>query len=228
MMTAPCRPTPMRTLPARPSALLLAVLSGVLAGVWLLPVAARAAEAAPAAEAAEEADAAEAPAGGSMEEHLEDIVDEMTVAAARLQMQLDAGKKTRDHQQAALVSLDKVIEEVKKQQQQGQGQGKPSQGDSNSQAQQKPKPGQQPGQGQGEKPGQGQGGEQGGPEGQRSGGEPTSLDDLRASSAWGAHLPARVREEMAQSLGESFDPLYRKATEAYYRRLAELSSRKPQ
>ncbi|MEX2213577.1 MAG: hypothetical protein WD768_05590, partial [Phycisphaeraceae bacterium] len=37
---------------------------------------------------------------------------------------------------------------------------------------------------------------------------------------WG-RLPARIRSELEQGLGEKFSPLYKKLTEAYYRRLAE-------
>jgi len=94
------------------------------------------------------------------------------------------------------------------------------------------KPGDKPGQGQGEKPGEQQGDKPGEakPGGQQSGqngsrgsvrNEELSMKDLREGE-WG-NLPPRLRDELAESLSETFNPVYRAATEAFYRRIAELS-----
>lgn len=98
--------------------------------------------------------------------------------------------------------------------------------------QQGDKPGDKPGEQQGEKPGEGegQGEQQGDKPGQQSGqngsrgsvrNEELSMKDLREGE-WG-NLPPRLRDELAESLSETFNPVYRAATEAFYRRIAEMS-----
>lgn len=90
------------------------------------------------------------------------------------------------------------------------------------------KPGDKPGDQQGKKPGEGQ--QQGNKPGQESGttgskgsvrNEELSMKDLREGE-WG-NLPPRLRDELAESLSETFNPVYRAATEAFYRRIAEMS-----
>ena len=49
-----------------------------------------------------------------------------------------------------------------------------------------------------------------------------ALDELRTE--WGA-LPPRLRDALSDGLEEPFSPVYREATEAYYRRLAEEAGR---
>ncbi|MEM8782482.1 MAG: hypothetical protein AAGE65_06440 [Planctomycetota bacterium] len=49
-----------------------------------------------------------------------------------------------------------------------------------------------------------------------------SLDEMR--SEWGA-LPPRLRDALTDGLDEPYSPIYRDATEAYYRRLAEEAGR---
>ena len=88
------------------------------------------------------------------------------------------------------------------------------------------KDGKKPGQGQGEKPGEGksQGGKQPGNGSPRNGTAQDgdqSMSEL-AKGNWG-NLPPRLREELSESLKESFNPVYRSATEAFYRRIAEMS-----
>lgn len=99
------------------------------------------------------------------------------------------------------------------------------------------KQGQQPGDkpGQGEQPGQGDGDGEGQEQGEQAGGqqsgqsgsrgsvrnEELSMKDLREGE-WG-NLPPRLRDELAESLSETFNPVYRAATEAFYRRIAEMS-----
>lgn len=119
--------------------------------------------------------------------------------------------------------------------QQGQQQGeqpgeKPGDKPGDQQGQQ---PGDKPGdqQGQGEKPGDQQGEQQGQQAGGQQSGqtgsqgsvrnEELSMKDLREGE-WG-NLPPRLRDELAESLSENFNPVYRAATEAFYRRIAELS-----
>lgn len=83
--------------------------------------------------------------------------------------------------------------------------------------------GDQPGDQQGEKPGQQAGGQQSGQNGSQGSvrNEELSMKDLREGE-WG-NLPPRLRDELAESLSENFNPVYRAATEAFYRRIAELS-----
>ncbi|MGB0767161.1 MAG: hypothetical protein ACPGYV_05585 [Phycisphaeraceae bacterium] len=93
--------------------------------------------------------------------------------------------------------------------------------------------GEQPGQqAQGEQPGEGEGqseqAQQAGGQHSGQGGsrgsvrtETLSMKDLREGE-WG-NLPPRLRDELAESLSETFNPVYREATEAFYRRIAEMS-----
>ncbi|MEM6259178.1 MAG: hypothetical protein AAGI37_12915 [Planctomycetota bacterium] len=124
-------------------------------------------------------------------------------------------------------------------QQQGQQEGdKPGEQQGQEGEQQGQKPGEQEGdqQGQGEGQGEQQGEQEGQQEGQQAGGqqsgqnagsrgdvrnEELSMKDLREGE-WG-NLPPRLRDELAESLSETFNPVYRSATEAFYRRIAEIS-----
>jgi len=133
------------------------------------------------------------------------------------------------------------------------GQGKPRQADKGGQQpgqQQGQKPSEQPGQGDqpgqqaqgenGQQPGEQQGEQPGDQQGQKPGGQQAegnqsgddarqgdvrnaelSMKDLREGE-WG-NLPPRLRDELSESLSEEFNPVYRAATEAFYRRIAELS-----
>ena len=47
---------------------------------------------------------------------------------------------------------------------------------------------------------------------------PLPLEQL--NQQWG-HLPPRIRSELLQGIGEPYSPMYRSATAAYFRRLAE-------
>ncbi|MEM9347031.1 MAG: hypothetical protein AAGB26_10485 [Planctomycetota bacterium] len=127
--------------------------------------------------------------------------------------------------------------------QQGQPQGeqegdKPGEQQGQEGEQQGQKPGEQEGQQQGQGQGEGeqQGEQEGQEEGQQAGGqqsgqnagsrgdvrnEELSMKDLREGE-WG-NLPPRLRDELAESLSETFNPVYRSATEAFYRRIAEIS-----
>ena len=178
-------------------------------------------------------------------------VQDMTLAAARLGEDEDAGIDTQRLQDEIILRLEQIIASAQKSESQSSSSssGQPEQ----QQARQadrggQPQPGQQPGQGQGEQEGEGEqpgqqpgAGEGEGQEGQRPGqGNPRgsspsegggqrgdvrnadlSMEELREGE-WG-NLPPRLRDELAESLGESFNPVYRAVTEAYYRRIAELS-----
>lgn len=122
-------------------------------------------------------------------------------------------------------------------QQPGQEQGeKPGQkpGEKPGDQQAKGEEGKKPGEGEGEKPGEKPGDQQANnqdPNGKESGNNASqgsvrnaelSMKDLREGE-WG-NLPPRLRDELSESLSETFNPVYRAATEAFYRRIAELSS----
>ncbi len=144
-----------------------------------------------------------------------------------------------------------ILSAKKQQQQGGGGKGEPQDGESSpSQGKPKGKPGEGQGQGEGQKPGEGdnpqpgeggqesaqmaedngegqpqQGGgsqsSQGGPSAGQvaADGSGVSMRDLR-DGEWG-NLPPRLRHELTEGIDEVFSPVYRRQTEAYYRRIAE-------
>ncbi|MEM6393512.1 MAG: hypothetical protein AAF797_12115 [Planctomycetota bacterium] len=165
--------------------------------------------------------------------------------AVRLRQDLDGGKETVREQDLIIARLDQVIRSARKQQQQSSSSSsEPSDGET-SEGQAKPKPQQQPGQQPGdqqqpgEQPGEGQqqqpgiaemttGGQQQGegPEDSQptqgqviADGSAVSMKDLREGE-WG-NLPPRLRHELTESITEAFSPVYRRHTEAFYRRIAE-------
>ncbi|MEM1212002.1 MAG: hypothetical protein AAGI68_06845 [Planctomycetota bacterium] len=162
--------------------------------------------------------------------------------AVRLGEKLDGGKDTLREQDLILARLDQVIRSARQQQSSSSSSSQPSDGEPSS-GQAKPKPGEkpaaQPGDQQqpGEKPGDGQqpamaeavtGGQaQGeGPEDSQptrgqviADGSGVSMKDLREGE-WG-NLPPRLRHELTESITEAFSPVYRRHTEAFYRRIAE-------
>ncbi len=178
-------------------------------------------------------------------------IQEMEDVAIRLDEQHDPGIDTQRMQDEIILKLEQIISSAEKrqsqQQQQGQPQdGQPRQADQGGQPQPGQQPGdqqgQQPGQQQGQQPGQQQGdqegqqpGEQQGQPGQQPGNNSSdgqarqgsvrnqelTMQELR-DGEWG-NLPPRLRDELAESLSETFNPVYRAATEAFYRRIAELS-----
>lgn len=153
-------------------------------------------------------------------------IAEMEQAGQRLRIRQDVGIDTQRLQESVLKRLDQAIataekqkqeQKQKKQNQPGSSQQKQETG--SPQNQQKPgeqKPGDKPGdkkEDKGQNPG-----EQSQPakvDPQNPGGP---IEESRIE--WG-RLPARIRGELDQGLGEKFSPLYKKLTEAYYRRLAE-------
>lgn len=174
-------------------------------------------------------------------------IQEMAEVAIRLDEENDPGIDTQRMQDEIILKLEQIISSAEKQkqqqqQQQQQGQpGPPRQADQGGQ----PKPGQQQGQQQNQQPGQQAGQQQAqgkkpgdgeqqadlrnpnatesGDQGSRGSvrNEELTMQELR-DGEWG-NLPPRLRDELAESLSETFNPVYRAATEAFYRRIAELS-----
>ena len=152
-------------------------------------------------------------------DNLLQAIRQMGETADRLERLGDTGLTTQRLQRDIIAKLDILIEFAEGQEGGGGGSGSSSrqqqqqQGEPNRPSQQQ---GQQTGQGQE----QGQGGSESGegtPPGFQEGeGSPFSTD----SAAWGA-LPERFREALLEGAGDPFSPLYRAATEAYYRRIAE-------
>ncbi len=169
-------------------------------------------------------------------------VQDMAASAARLSEERDAGIDTQRLQDEIILKLEQIIASAQNTQEQ---QSSSSSSSQQQQARQADRGGQQQQQGeqqQGEQPGPPQGEQPG--EGEQPGQEPgrqpggadpsqgdasrgsvrnaeLSMEELREGE-WG-NLPPRLRDELAESLGESFNPVYRAITEAYYRRIAELS-----
>jgi hypothetical protein len=170
-------------------------------------------------------------------------VQDMAEAAARLSEERDAGIDTQRLQDEIILKLEQIIASAQNTQEQQSSSSSSSQ--QQQQARQADRGGQQQQQGepqQGDQPSPPQGGQPGAGEqpwqepGRQPGGADPSQGDASRGSArnaelsmeelregeWG-NLPPRLRDELAESLGESFNPVYRAITEAYYRRIAELS-----
>lgn len=155
---------------------------------------------------------------GTIADNFVAAVDLMRESAERLGTSQDTGAVTQRIQSDVLRRLDQLIEQAKQQ----AGQSSPS-SSSPSQSQQ----GQQPDQ-------RSQQQEQRQPTGQESTStQPPAGQSAQSAqpgqstanaAAWGA-LPARLRDALLQGSNEGYSSLYRAMTEAYYRRLAEESSR---
>ena len=154
-------------------------------------------------------------------------VRKMDQAASRLRKLNDPGIQTQRIQEAVLRHLDEVLAHAQQQQQQGQ------QGKNNNQKKQESGSSQNQ-QKQGSKPqGNKARGKQQGNNASQGNFSPGQADDPNNIKGdieetrveWG-NLPKRLRDELDQSLGEKFSPIYQKLTEAYYRRLAEEGNKK--
>ena len=168
-------------------------------------------------------------------------IQDMAEAASRLGEDADAGIDTQRLQDEIILKLEQIISSAQNSEEQSSSSSSSQPGEPEARPADQggqPQPGQQPGEqpGQGEQPGEGEGeGQQPGDASQPGGDQPgngdprrgeineqaLSMEELREGE-WG-NLPPRLRDELAESLGESFNPVYRSVTEAYYRRLAELS-----
>lgn len=146
-------------------------------------------------------------------ETLERAVSLMGQTAARLTDAADPGIVTQRLQEDTLALLDKAIAAA----QQNQQQGSPSSASSQQQQQQQQQPSQP----------------QPAPGSQAQAGEPDDANmppgatgvnarpgQAAAGAAWGA-LPERLRGSLMQGLADRYSSIYERATESYYRRLAE-------
>ena len=169
-------------------------------------------------------------------EAFEAAAAQMDQAASRLDGSRDAGLDTQRLQEDVLARLDQLIADAVNNAAPpppGGGGGSPSGTPDNGDAQ----PGGEPGNGDGAPPapGAGAGPASGTPAGAEPGNSasqggfspgqvgPTGpeagpLREVRTE--WGA-LPPRLRDELSNGLDEPFSPVYRRQTEAFYRRLAE-------
>lgn len=169
--------------------------------------------------------------GPTLTESFELAVAEM----ARVTDQLDAtqtGLTTQRLQQRVLDRLDQLIAAASSgPPPPSSGSGSPSQGQPRDSDNQQNQPGQDPPPqpGYAQRPGQSEQASQGQSNASSDGAfspgsaqdpdtKERSLDEMR--SEWGA-LPPRLRDALTDGLDEPYSPIYRDATEAYYRRLAE-------
>ncbi len=181
-----------------------------------------------------DADLEDALTQDQINENFAQAVREMAEVTRQLD-QRDAGLSTQRLQQRILDRLQQLIDAASQASPppSGGGSGQPQPGNQDN-TQNQPGQGQQgqqpqPGQGQRPQPGAAQPGGAQPNQGEFSPGsvgpvEPDakSLDELR--SEWGA-LPPRLRDELSDGLDEPYSPVYRAATERYYRRLAEEAGR---
>lgn len=169
--------------------------------------------------------------GPTLTENFELAVAEMTEITEQLDA-TETGLPTQRLQQRVLDRLDQLIAAASSSPPPpGSGSGSPGQGQPRDGDNQENQPGQN-GQGQpgnAPQPGQGEQASQGQSNSPSEGGfspgsaqdpetQERSLDEIR--SEWGA-LPPRLRDALTDGLDEPYAPIYRDATEAYYRRLAE-------
>lgn len=173
----------------------------------------------------------------SLTENFAQAVAEMAEVTRQLD-QRDPSLATQRLQQRILNRLEQLIDAASQSSPPppggaGQGGGQPQAGNQdntqNQPGQGQSQQGQQPQPGQGQGQGQAAASAGGENQGQFSPGqvgpvepETKSLDELR--SEWGA-LPPRLRDELSDGLDEPYSPVYRAATEDYYRRLAEEAGR---
>lgn len=179
----------------------------------------------------------------ALTEHLspEEVRDEISQAvklmgdaASRVADGKDVGVETQRLQEEILQKLNKLLDEAKRQeqekqkqqqqQQQGQQNQQNQQNQSQQQQQQSGKQNQQQKQDQASQQQQQKGGNgSGNKEGLKE-----EKGDLRptlsSGAAWG-NLPPHVREQLMQGFGDSFSSMYKRMTEAYYKRLAEEPKR---
>jgi hypothetical protein len=147
-------------------------------------------------------------------------VQNMTQAAARLTNDHDLSLDTQRHQQSAILSLDKMIAELNKQQSSKKQQKKQQQKDQGQEGNEsKPsQPGDQQQQQQST-----QATNQAGERGEVQEGELNEDVPLAEKLAEWGNLPPHLRDELMQGFEDRFSELYRHLTEQYYKRLAEES-----
>lgn len=158
-----------------------------------------------------------------LNEKFVEAINDMNVAAGMIEEYRNVGPVVQRLQDEIVRNLEILIE----QSQQQQGGGGSSSSSSQSRSQQSSAP-QQPDQGQQQQ----QRGETGSEPGSNGdGGQLPEFEEGRNAAidaqkaAWGA-LPERVRDALIQGASESYSARYRALTEAYYRRLAEETTRR--
>lgn len=147
---------------------------------------------------------------------LESAVRDMDQAAERLLSQEDAGLATQRLQRSVLEKLDQLIASAE---QSGSGS---SGGSSGGSGQREADAGVSGGMSGGAGAASGGAGSTGGspPATSGSAGAEAQKALVEARAEWG-RLPARVREELLQGMGDRVSPLYEQLTQEYYRRVAE-------
>lgn len=172
-------------------------------------------------------DSAAITAGGGFGEVLAEMLRAQKVLAEGL------GLPAQRQQQAVLARLDQLIAEAKQQQQSSQSQASSSKAQQQQQSEQSQQSQNQPGQQQQQQASQQQQEPKKGNQGDKTqagvgsaevgeamNGE-AAFEELRAG--WGK-LPPRVREALLQGKDQRVSSVYRRLTEAYFQRLAELST----
>lgn len=168
-----------------------------------------------------------------IQDEISQAVKLMGDAANRVADAKDVGLETQRLQDEILLKLNKLIDEAQRQeqskqkQQQQQQQGQQNQQNQqdqqnqkqNGQQNQQQKQDQASQQNQQQKGGNGSGDKRGLKE-EKGDLRPT----LSAGASWG-NLPPHVREQLMQGFGDSFSSMYKRMTEAYYKRLAEEPKR---
>ncbi len=164
------------------------------------------------------------PTGNQSVDVLLKAISEMEQVSQRLRVRQDPGLDTQRLQESILKRLDDAIASAQKQKQQQQQQQQQSGSSQQKQETGSPQNEQKPGDQKQQQPGdsktqQGdQPGENARPQNADANNPGGPIEESRIE--WG-RLPARIRGELDQGLGEKFSPIYKKLTEAYYRRLAE-------
>ena len=165
-----------------------------------------------------------------LQDQIAQAVKLMGDAATRVTDAKDVGVETQRMQEEILQKLDKIIEDAKRQQQQQQQKQQQQQQDQQQQQQdQQSEP--KDAQGKPTDPKQQTGADKqaGNGSGDKRGVTNTDPDGklkpvLSGSATWG-NLPPKAREQLMQGYGDTFSSMYRRMTEAYYKRLAEERKR---
>lgn len=148
------------------------------------------------------------------QDNFEAAVSEMK-EAGNLLNESQTGRVSQRIQEKVIARLDQLISDAKKKQSKSKGKPKPGEADKGSNPQSGP-PSQGEGSKQGQNPASGPGGQ----------GAVQDLDTTRPLeeelSEWG-RLPDRVRKELIQGRDDRFSTLYKKLTQRYYKRLADVS-----
>ncbi|MEQ8769267.1 MAG: hypothetical protein RIB60_02035 [Phycisphaerales bacterium] len=154
-------------------------------------------------------------------ERLDQAAALMDEIAARMRDTSDVSITTQRQQERVVSLLDQIIDAAQQQQQQQQ-----QQQSSSSSSQQQQQQQQQPNQPQAQPQPSESTSDQAAPDTQTpssSTGVQMRPGQAATGAAWGS-LPERLRDALTQGLSDRYSSLYERATESYYRRLAEEES----